>query len=103
MTAVAPKTGRFTDDLAGHDHSYWAYVPEGYNPAVAYGMMVWIHPGGDTMEATMIKQWASVCERRGIILVGPKADQVGRWTPGSDQVAAFLATEHAGPRQTREG
>ena len=80
--AAAPKTGRFTDDLAGHDHSFWAYVPEGYNPAVAYGMMVWIHPGGDTMEATMIKQWASVCERRGIILVGPKADQVGRWTPG---------------------
>ncbi len=80
--AVAPKTGRFTDDLAGHDHRFWAYVPEGYNPAVAYGMMLWIHPGGDTMEATMIKQWASVCERRGIILVGPKADQVGRWTPG---------------------
>ena len=80
--AEAPKTGRFTDDLAGHDHSYWAYVPEGYNPAVAYGLMVWIHPSGDTMEATMIKQWRSVCERRGIILVGPKADQVARWTPG---------------------
>lgn len=34
------------------------------------------------MEATMIKQWSMICERRGIILVGPKADQVGRWTPG---------------------
>ncbi len=80
--AEPAKTGRFTDDLAGHDHSYWAYVPEGYNPAAAYGLMVWIHPGGDTMEATMIKQWAAICERRGIILVGPKADQVARWVPG---------------------
>ena len=80
--AEAPKTGRFTDDLAGHDHSYWAYVPEGYNPAVAYGLMVWIHPGGDTMEATMIKQWAAVCERRGILLLAPKSDQVARWMPG---------------------
>lgn len=79
---TAPKTGRFTDDLAGHDHSYWAYVPEGYNPAATYGLMVWIHPGGDTMEATMIKQWSSICERRGIILVGPKSDQVARWVPG---------------------
>lgn len=76
------KTGRFTDELAGHDHSYWAYVPEGYNPAASYGLMVWIHPSGDTMEATMIKQWSAICERRGIILVGPKADQVARWTPG---------------------
>ena len=76
------KTGRFTDELAGHDHSYWAYIPENYNPAAAYGLMVWIHPGGDTMEAAMIKQWTSICERRGIILVGPKADQVARWMPG---------------------
>ncbi len=88
----APKTGRFTDDLAGHDHSYWAYVPEGYNPAAAYGLMVWIHPSGDTMEATMIKQWRSVCERRGIILVGPKADQVARWTPGEAKFVEGLVS-----------
>ena len=88
----SPRTGRFTEDLAGHDHSYWAYVPEGYNPAAAYGLMVWIHPGGDTMEATMIKQWASICERRGIILVGPKADQLSRWTPGEAKFVEGLVT-----------
>jgi len=77
-----PKTGRFTDDLAGHDHSYWAYVPEEYDSGLAWGLMVWIHPAGDTMEATMIKQWRSICDRRGIIMIGPKADQIARWTPG---------------------
>ena len=55
--ADAPRTGRFTDELAGHDHNYWAYVPESYDPSVAWGLMVWIHPAGDTMEATMIKHW----------------------------------------------
>jgi serine protease Do len=79
--AEKPRTGRFSDELAGHDHSYWAYVPESYNPAASYGLMVWIQPGEDTMEATMIKQWSSICDRRGIIMVGPKSDQ-GRWTPG---------------------
>jgi serine protease Do len=76
------KTGRFTEDLAGHDHSFWAYVPENYNASHAYGLMVWIHPGGDTMEATISKQWKSLCDRRGIILVAPKADNLANWTPG---------------------
>jgi len=86
------KTGRFTEELAGHDHSYWAYVPENYNPAAGYGLMVWIHPGGDTMEAAMIKQWTSICERRGIIMVGPKADQVARWMPGEAKFIEGLVT-----------
>ena len=76
------KTGRFTEELAGHDHSFWAYVPENYNASHGYGLMVWIHPGGDTMEATISKQWKSICDRRGIILVAPKADSPANWTPG---------------------
>src|SRR5262249_41751254 len=56
-----PKTGRFADKLEGYDHDYWAYVPEGYNPDHAYGLIVWIHPGGDSMEATISKEWKSVC------------------------------------------
>ncbi|MEK6259575.1 MAG: PDZ domain-containing protein [Planctomycetota bacterium] len=80
--AKGPKTGRFTEELAGHDHGFWAYVPENYNASHAYGLMVWIHPGGDTMEATISKQWKSLCDRRGIILVAPKADSPANWTPG---------------------
>ena len=77
-----PQTGRFTEELAGHDHSFWAYVPENYNASRGYGLMVWIHPGGDTMEATISKQWKSICDRRGIILVAPKADSPANWMPG---------------------
>jgi serine protease Do len=77
----APKTGRFTHELPDHEHSAWAYVPDDYNPAHQYGLMVWIHPGGDTMEAAVYRQWKSICDRRGIILLAPKAQRISGWNP----------------------
>lgn len=77
-----PQTGRWTEDLDGDSNrSFWAYVPEGYNPAYGYGLVVWIHPSGDTMEAAMLRRWKTLCERRGLILVGPKANDISGWTP----------------------
>lgn len=78
---AAPKTGRFTETLAANNREFWAYVPENYNPAASYGLVVWIHPGGDTMEAAVYKAWKTLCDRRGLILVAPKAEKVGGWTP----------------------
>ncbi|WP_010585180.1 PDZ domain-containing protein [Schlesneria paludicola] len=75
-------TGRFTETLAGYDHDYWAYVPETYDPSNAMGLVVWVHPKGDTMEAQIVKQWKSVCDRRGLILVAPLAEKVAAWQPG---------------------
>ena len=34
------------------------------------------------MEAAVLKQWKSVCDRRGLILVAPKADKPSGWQPG---------------------
>ena len=77
--ADLPKTGRFNRNLAGHDHSYWAYVPEGYNPAHGYGLVVWIHPGSDTMEADIHDLWKPICDERGLILIGPRAKELDGW------------------------
>lgn len=79
--ADAPKTGRFTETLPAHEREFWAYVPEKYNPEATYGLVVWIHPAGDTMEAAIYKAWKSICDRRGLILLGPKAEKVSGWTP----------------------
>ncbi len=73
-------TGRITDKLAGFEQSYWAYVPDDYNPRYEYGLMVWVHPGGDTLEGTIYKSFREVCDSRGIILVAPKAQKVNGWT-----------------------
>ena len=78
--ADLPKTGRFNQDLEGHDHSFWAYVPETYNPAHGYGLVVWIHPGSDTMEADIHDLWKPICDERGLILVGPRAKNIAGWS-----------------------
>jgi serine protease Do len=75
-----PKTGRFTAKMPNKEHSYWAYVPEDYNPDYEYALMVWIHPGGDTMEASIFQQWQTICDLRGMIILGPKAAKIGGWT-----------------------
>jgi serine protease Do len=89
------KTGRFTDKMPAHEHEFWAYVPEDYNPEFKYGLLVWLHPGGDTMEATVLKAWQTLCDERGIILVAPKAGQIAGWIPDEtefvkDTVDLFL-------------
>lgn len=73
------KVGHFKDTLPGDEQKFWAYVPETYNPDNQYGLMVWIHPQGNTMESTIFKKWKSICEQRGIIIVGPTAQDVIRW------------------------
>jgi serine protease Do len=89
------KTGRFTDKMPAHDHEFWAYVPEDYNPEFKYGLVVWLHPGGDTMEAAMLKSWQTLCDERGLILLAPKAGQIAGWIPDEiefvkDTVDMFL-------------
>jgi serine protease Do len=76
---AAPRTGRFTHEMPAHEHSYWAYVPEDYNPAYQYGLMVWIHPRNDTMEAAVFKEWKAICDSRGLMILAPKAEKIGGW------------------------
>ena len=72
-----PRTGRFGEEIAESKNAWWAFVPETYNPAYAYSLLVWLHPPGDTLEATVYDSWKTESERRGIILLGLKAANVG--------------------------
>jgi serine protease Do len=76
---MAPKTGRFEEEMPAHEHKFWAYVPEDYNPDHQYALVVWIHPGRDTMEADITKFWRPLCDEKGIILLAPKAKQPLAW------------------------
>lgn len=75
------KVGRFTETFETHEHDFWGYVPESYNPDESYGLLVWLHPGGDTMEAKILESWREVCDSRGLILIAPKAAKVRGWNP----------------------
>jgi len=77
----APRIGHFTDKSVAHEHDYWAYVPDDYNPEHRYALVVWLQPL-DSMETSVSTAWKSQCERRGIILLGPKAKDAGKgWNP----------------------
>jgi serine protease Do len=71
-----PRTGRFGEEVADSKNAWWAFVPESYNPAYAYSLLVWLHPPGDTLEATVYDLWKSEAERRGILLLGLKAANI---------------------------
>jgi len=73
--------GLVTVPMEAHNHEYWAYIPEDYNPNYEYGLVVWIHPGGDTMEASIAQDWQRFCERRGLIMIGPKAAKLSGFNP----------------------
>lgn len=97
--ATPPKTGRISDRHATHEHEYWAYVPQDYNPAHRYALLVWMHPPGDTHEAAMLNLWKPLCEERGIILLAPKAKLISGWNPTElefvkDLVEQFQQTYH---------
>ncbi len=73
------ETGRFNERMEAHGHDFWAYVPSSYNGEHAHGLMVWLHPNGDTMEAAVLDEWKTICDRRNIVLVGPKAAKLAGW------------------------
>ncbi|MFK7822321.1 MAG: PDZ domain-containing protein [Planctomycetaceae bacterium] len=73
------KIGRYSETFETHQHDYWAYVPDSYNPGLSYGLVVWLHPARDTMEAKILQSWKSVCDSRGLILVSPKASKLEGW------------------------
>ncbi len=79
--ADAVKTGRLSETLEGHDRKYWMYVPESYRKDRPAGLMVFLHPGDDSMESAVLSAWKPECERRGIILVAPQCDRPAGWSP----------------------
>lgn len=77
--ADRPATGRISEKLPGSESSFWAFVPENYHPGIEWGLLIWLHPHGDGMEAETQRTWEAVSRERGLILLGPRADDVNAW------------------------
>ncbi len=89
-----PKTGHFRDTLAGETKaSYWAYVPESYSAKETWGLVVWIAPGRDSMEAALLNRWQNVCAERRLLIVAPLPD--GANFTATDLVGAWRVVENA--------
>lgn len=79
------KIGRFNQQLPGSDRSFWVHVPQTYVPGRALGLLVWVHPAGETREAEMMRLFGELSQERGIILVGPRAEDLSGWSETDEQ------------------
>lgn len=80
-TPPEAKIGRFNQQLPNDGLSFWTYVPETYRVDQPFGLLVWLHPPGDTQEAECMQAWGDLCHERGLILMGPRAGDVSGWSP----------------------
>jgi serine protease Do len=72
--SIQVKVPEFTNDA-------WAYVPEGYDPAVPHGIVLWLHAAGGFDEKEVIARWKPFCDANDLILLAPKAKDPERWQP----------------------
>ncbi len=74
--------GLFERTSAARDHHYWVYVPDDYDPNVAYALLVWLHPAGKGTEKEIKKvanTWDRICQDQHMILVCPQAQNETGW------------------------
>ena len=85
-----------------YDNKVWAYVPAGYDPGAAYGVVVWLHAPGGFEWKELLARWQPLCDRYDLILVAPKSSDPSRWVPGEaalvDRLLAQVgSTYHVDP------
>ncbi len=78
------ETGLLKRTNAAHDHEYWVFVPNNYDPNIAHALVVWLHGPGRGKEReknadNMVDLWETFCEDNHIIMVGPKAQNDTGW------------------------
>jgi S1-C subfamily serine protease/predicted esterase len=100
------ETGLLKRTTEARDHEYWVYVPDDYDPNIAYALVVWLHPPGkgkDRETEALIADWEDFCSEQHVILACPRAESEAGWL-GSEadfvlQVIRDLANEYTIDRQ----
>jgi len=58
-----------------------ALVPDNYNPAVAWGLLVWLPPPGPLNLEQLSREWGELCRAHEVILLVPQSVDPRRWLP----------------------
>jgi poly(3-hydroxybutyrate) depolymerase len=79
------ETGLLKRATAAADHTYYIYVPENYDPNIAYSLVIWFHPPNKGKEKDLdnftFNTWSTYCEDQKTIMLCPVADNQNNWTP----------------------
>jgi serine protease Do len=65
--------------LAEFAETCQVYVPPSHEAGRAAGVVLWLHAPGEPPTDELFRQWQSICDRDGVILVAPKAADPTRW------------------------
>jgi serine protease Do len=76
------ETGLMQRTNAALGRKYWVFVPQTYDPNVAHGLLVWLHPAGregrDAQD--MVDIWDNnYCEEHNLIMIGPISENKNGW------------------------
>jgi serine protease Do len=91
-----PETGLLQRSNATKEHEYWVYVPEDYDPNIAYALVIWLHPAGkgkDRDTEALVELWQDVCSEQHVILLGPKAENENGWLASETDTITQLVRE----------
>ena len=73
-----------------------AYVPESYNPKLAYGVLVWLHVPGGFKQEELLDLWKKHCDLHDLILLAPKSADPSRWEPTEARLVRRVLDEAYG-------
>ena len=88
-----PEVGTFKMPAGSFKSEVWAYVPDDYDPAAAYGLVLWLHGAGGLKEKELIARWKPHCDRDRLILLAPKAADGDRWQPQDLEMIRTLVAQ----------
>jgi serine protease Do len=74
-----PKVGVVALKIPEFENECLAYVPESYDPRLAYGVVVWLHAPGGLKADELVELWKPLCDEHDLILVAPKSADRTRW------------------------
>lgn len=87
------QTGTVKLKIAEFPNEANAYVPESYDPAVSYSLLVWLHGPTGYQWDDVLAQWKMTCDRHDLILVAPKSANPSGWMLGDFEFIAKLVGE----------
>jgi S1-C subfamily serine protease len=94
-----PETGLLERSNAAKDHKYWVYVPDDYDPNIAYGLVIWLHPAGKGTENDVKifrNTWRDYCADNHLIVLAPQSENETGWLPSEADFIREAAKEVLG-------